>query len=185
MPPRPIPSLRTLVSSAAHAGPSTTAPLASPRVKPSTVAVGTAYEEYALSLLNSELHMLLRRVGGKGDGGVDLRGEWWLPKPPRQPPRRAKQKANRAVLDCGDEAAKGAVGPIPPPPLPRTSADIVQPPALTRKGEPSRRKIHPATVWVQCKAAQVTLGPAVVRELDGVLAGRGEFRLSSGARDAS
>lgn len=176
MPRPPIPSVRTLVSSAAHAGPSSTAPLASPRAKPSTVAVGTAYEEYALSLLNSELHMLLRRVGGKGDGGVDLRGEWWLPKPPRQPPRRAKQ-TDRAVLEPG-EAAEGRVGPIPPPPLPRTSAEIVQPPALTRKGEPSRRKIHPATVWVQCKAAQVTLGPAVVRELDGVLAGRGEFGLS-------
>lgn len=131
--------------------------------------------------------MLLRRVGGKGDGGVDLRGEWWVPKPPpKKMPWRAKQKAElRAALASDPHAdaieevenpAEAAVGPIPPPPPPpKTSAEIVQPPALTVKGEPNRRKIHAATVWVQCKAAQVSLGPAVVRELDGVLSGRGEF----------
>lgn len=159
------------------------------------MAVGTAFEKYALAFLNSSLHMLLRRVGGAGDGGVDLRGEWWVPRPPpKKVPWRAKQRAKFAASGQDAEAAdvaedgageerqpdqisgdRASVGPIPPPP-PRavTRHEIVEPPGMTLKGEPNRRKITPIAVWVQCKAAQVVLGPGVVRELDGVLAGRGE-----------
>ncbi|KAI0336833.1 hypothetical protein GY45DRAFT_1341828 [Cubamyces sp. BRFM 1775] len=37
------------------------------------------FEHRSLRLLREHLSMSLRRVGGKGDGGVDLQGWWWLP----------------------------------------------------------------------------------------------------------
>lgn len=45
----------------------------------STVFKGQAFEYRALSLLENNLSMTLRAVGGRGDGGVDLQGSWWLP----------------------------------------------------------------------------------------------------------
>lgn len=47
--------------------------------KISTTQLGTAYENHCLQLLSRQLCMSLTRVGGRGDGGVDLRGWWWLP----------------------------------------------------------------------------------------------------------
>ena len=40
---------------------------------------GTAFEERSLKLLQENLSMSLRRVGGREDGGIDLQGWWWLP----------------------------------------------------------------------------------------------------------
>lgn len=45
----------------------------------STVHRGAAFEKRALRLLQANLSMSLNRVGGKSDGGIDLRGWWWLP----------------------------------------------------------------------------------------------------------
>lgn len=45
----------------------------------STVHRGNAFEERCLKVLQDDLSMSLRRVGGKSDGGVDLQGWWWLP----------------------------------------------------------------------------------------------------------
>ncbi|KAJ2917896.1 hypothetical protein MD484_g2522, partial [Candolleomyces efflorescens] len=45
----------------------------------STVHRGAAFEERALRLLKDNFSMSLRRVGGRGDGGIDLLGWWWLP----------------------------------------------------------------------------------------------------------
>ncbi|KAJ3936201.1 MAG: hypothetical protein NXY57DRAFT_1058712 [Lentinula lateritia] len=45
----------------------------------STVFRGTSFENRCLHLLEAHLGMVLRRVGGKEDGGVDLNGWWWLP----------------------------------------------------------------------------------------------------------
>lgn len=45
----------------------------------SHVFKGTAFEERSLHILQSNLSMTLRRVGGKSDGGIDLLGWWWLP----------------------------------------------------------------------------------------------------------
>ncbi|RXW21993.1 hypothetical protein EST38_g3879 [Candolleomyces aberdarensis] len=45
----------------------------------STVHRGVAFEERALRLLKDNFSMSLRRVGGRGDGGIDLLGWWWLP----------------------------------------------------------------------------------------------------------
>ncbi|WVQ96049.1 hypothetical protein IAU59_003149 [Kwoniella sp. CBS 9459] len=45
-----------------------------------TLDIGTTFENHALRYLNKGLYMNVRRVGGAGDGGIDLRGWWWLPK---------------------------------------------------------------------------------------------------------
>ncbi|WWC65766.1 uncharacterized protein I303_108388 [Kwoniella dejecticola CBS 10117] len=45
-----------------------------------TLEIGTAFEKHALRYLNDGLCMDLRRVGGAHDGGIDLRGWWWLPR---------------------------------------------------------------------------------------------------------
>ncbi|KAI9063518.1 hypothetical protein FKP32DRAFT_1571477 [Trametes sanguinea] len=44
-----------------------------------TVMKGSRFEERSLRLLREHLSMSLRRVGGRGDGGIDLQGWWWLP----------------------------------------------------------------------------------------------------------
>ncbi|KAH9852494.1 hypothetical protein C2E23DRAFT_183869 [Lenzites betulinus] len=44
-----------------------------------TVMKGGLFEQRSLRLLQDHLSMSLRRVGGKGDGGIDLQGWWWLP----------------------------------------------------------------------------------------------------------
>ncbi|WVW86986.1 hypothetical protein I302_109042 [Kwoniella bestiolae CBS 10118] len=56
-----------------------------PKLRPklkrrTTLDIGTSFEKHALRYFNDELHMDLRRVGGAGDGGIDLRGWWWLPR---------------------------------------------------------------------------------------------------------
>ncbi|KAG9042058.1 hypothetical protein FS837_011386 [Tulasnella sp. UAMH 9824] len=45
----------------------------------STVHKGLAFEQRALSLLTNNLSMSLTSVAGRGDGGIDLQGWWWLP----------------------------------------------------------------------------------------------------------
>jgi hypothetical protein len=45
----------------------------------SAVHRGVAFEERSLKLLQDNLSMTLKRVGGKSDGGIDLMGWWWLP----------------------------------------------------------------------------------------------------------
>ena len=45
----------------------------------SAVLKGVSFEHRALNVLKEHLSMSLRRVGGKGDGGIDLQGWWWLP----------------------------------------------------------------------------------------------------------
>lgn len=50
-------------------------------LKQATSAVhrGRNFEEYTVRVLRHHLSMSLRHVGGKGDGGIDLQGWWWLP----------------------------------------------------------------------------------------------------------
>ncbi|OXG32771.1 hypothetical protein C359_02848 [Cryptococcus neoformans Bt120] len=49
-------------------------------IRRTTLEVGTAFEKHALSFLNKFMSMSLRHVGGASDGGVDLRGWWWVPR---------------------------------------------------------------------------------------------------------
>lgn len=53
--------------------------VALPSIRRSTVDIGRAFELHCLRFLNEQLHMSLTRVGGAGDGGVDLRGWWTVP----------------------------------------------------------------------------------------------------------
>lgn len=47
--------------------------------KVSTVHQGTAFERHSLEVLQQNMSMSLKQVGGKEDGGIDLIGWWWLP----------------------------------------------------------------------------------------------------------
>lgn len=49
-------------------------------VRRSATEIGLAFEKHCQSYLNNHLHMSLRLVGGANDGGIDLRGSWYLPK---------------------------------------------------------------------------------------------------------
>ena len=49
-------------------------------IRRSTVDIGRAFELHCLKFLQAQLHMSLTQVGGAGDGGVDLRGWWSIPK---------------------------------------------------------------------------------------------------------
>ncbi|KIK70111.1 hypothetical protein GYMLUDRAFT_80104 [Collybiopsis luxurians FD-317 M1] len=84
---------------------------------PSTVFRGTSFEKRCLHLLETHLGMVLRRVGGKEDGGVDLNGWWWLPDVTRvqtgpPSPEYLKQvpiKRVRILAQC--KAEKKKIGP--------------------------------------------------------------------------
>lgn len=71
----------------------------------STLHRGTAFEERSLKILQDNLSMTLRRVGGKEDGGIDLMGWWWLPTLDDSPARRRF----RVLGQC--KAEKKRMGP--------------------------------------------------------------------------
>lgn len=71
-------------------------------LKPSTTHIGKAYETQCLQFLNHQLFMSLSQVGGKGDGGIDLRGWWWLP--PNTPDDNSKRI--RVLVQCKAETKK-------------------------------------------------------------------------------
>ncbi|KAJ2936816.1 hypothetical protein H1R20_g273, partial [Candolleomyces eurysporus] len=84
----------------------------------STVHRGVAFEERALRLLKDNFSMSLRRVGGRGDGGIDLIGWWWLPRAPltgtepgHDSPHQdlARRRRFRVVGQC--KAEKKKMGP--------------------------------------------------------------------------
>ena len=51
------------------------------RLSTSAVYLGTRYEYLIQRHLSTHLNFTLTRVGGKGDGGIDLIGAWTLPEP--------------------------------------------------------------------------------------------------------
>ena len=80
----------------------------------STVHKGTQFEHRSRALLQSQLSMSLRRVGGRGDGGVDLQGWWWLPDDNQIPEGQARilddsgllRKRLRILAQCKAERKK-------------------------------------------------------------------------------
>ncbi|KAI0646459.1 hypothetical protein C8Q79DRAFT_671454 [Trametes meyenii] len=78
-----------------------------------SVMKGLRFEQRSLRVLREHLSMSLRRVGGKGDGGVDLQGWWWLPAEcfaQRGPSSDATpRKRIRVVAQCKAEEKK--IGP--------------------------------------------------------------------------
>ncbi|KAF5390133.1 hypothetical protein D9757_003780 [Collybiopsis confluens] len=88
---------------------------ATPSTNSSTVSRGTSFEKRCLNILETHLGMVLRRVGGKEDGGVDLTGWWWLPDLVgthsgfEMPKSKSSSKRVRILAQC--KAEKKKVGP--------------------------------------------------------------------------
>lgn len=129
----------------------------------SNVARGTAFEERSLRLLRTNLSMVLARVGGRSDGGVDLVGWWWLP---------------LSTPSASPSSSPSSSSATPPSPSSPSSED-----ADGSKGNPSfdkpeegreveveqQRRRRRIRVIAQCKAETKKLGPNYVREMEGVL----------------
>ncbi|GAB1522406.1 hypothetical protein RhiXN_08343 [Rhizoctonia solani] len=78
--------------------------------KLSTIVVGRAFEDRSLSLLQSRLSMTLTRVGGPGDGGVDLQGWWWIPRQAAKHDTNDQRRGIRVIASC--KALKSKLGPV-------------------------------------------------------------------------
>lgn len=136
--------------------------MALPRVarasRRSSAEIGLAYENHSLAYLNSQLHMLLRRVGRAGDGGIDLRGSWWVP---REAMRRSATRADAAGPST---ATPALMNDAAQPGVQASSSGL----GVSQAGVQGARRIR---VVGQCKAERKALGPRVVRELEGVVGG--------------
>jgi hypothetical protein len=84
-----------------HAQPSSD----STTIRPSTLKIGTDFENRALRFLNDTLSMSLRRIGGPSDGGVDLQGWWWLPPLPSLSVSEEQPAASTKVTELGRSIA--------------------------------------------------------------------------------
>ena len=72
-------------------------------VRRSTLDIGRAFELHTQRYLNETLHMTLRQVGGTGDGGVDLKGWWWLPRAESSADAIARDLRLRVLGQCKAE----------------------------------------------------------------------------------
>ncbi|KXN84486.1 hypothetical protein AN958_12461 [Leucoagaricus sp. SymC.cos] len=74
----------------------------------SSVHRGTYFENRSMALLEQHLSMSLRRVGGKGDNGVDMLGWWWIPQL-LQGASMYQRRRIRVIAQC--KAEKKKLGP--------------------------------------------------------------------------
>lgn len=99
-------------------------------------------------------NMILSRTGGRDDGGIDLRGEWHIPIPPRPDPNSVLQsdtepKPHRHHEHYCDHNDDYEPSEEPPSGYPRTK---------------------PIRVIIQCKGlTTVPAGPNLIRELAGAI----------------
>ncbi|EKM76447.1 hypothetical protein AGABI1DRAFT_122610 [Agaricus bisporus var. burnettii JB137-S8] len=75
----------------------------------SNVHRGVNFETRSIGLLAEHLSMSLERVGGKGDGGVDMLGWWWIPDLSANMPSVNKRRRIRVLAQC--KAEKRKIGP--------------------------------------------------------------------------
>lgn len=117
----------------------------------SAVERGTAFEERSKSLLKT-LSISLRRVGGRGDNGIDLLGWWWLP-------QQAPMHTPITTVSGGKTSSRH-----------RHNSDALtgmqSDKSLTDTNGIRRSRIR---VLVQCKAEKRKLAPRYIRELGGVV----------------
>jgi hypothetical protein len=62
-----------------------------------------------MALLEQHLSMSLKRVGGKGDGGVDMLGWWWVPELLQDASVMGERRRIRVLAQC--KAEKKKIGP--------------------------------------------------------------------------
>ena len=127
-----------------------------------TVEIGRAFEKHCLRFLNHHLNMSLRRVGGAGDEGIDLKGWWYVPSNARR--RETSMKSPSRALEDGQEEAAGGEGEasvVEESPTEWTAgfADDLAPVDVPRR----------LTVVGQCKAERAKVNARPVRELEGVM----------------
>src|ERR1700728_1615512 len=88
-------------------------------INQSAVHKGAAFERRTLKILQDNLSMSLKHVGGKSDGGIDLVGWWLLPsRIENDPPQRTSvvgvdpetYRHIRVIAQC--KAEKKKVGPV-------------------------------------------------------------------------
>lgn len=75
----------------------------------SNVHRGVNFETRSIGLLAEHLSMSLERVGGKGDGGVDMLGWWWIPALSMNASPVIKRQRIRVLAQC--KAEKRKIGP--------------------------------------------------------------------------
>jgi Protein of unknown function (DUF2034) len=135
----------------------------------STVQRGTAFEYRALALLTKHLSMSLTRVGGSYDGGIDLSGWWWVPMKKNNLTTRAYVFASRkSVPVSGQKKKKRAYTHTTPHFLFFSISDPLDATVAPMGGctIANRRRLR---VFAQCKAEKRKMGPACLRELEGVV----------------
>jgi len=107
-----------------------------------------------MDILRNDMSMVLKRVGGKDDGGIDFFGWLWLPHDSPSPSSSSSSSSS-------------------PPPVEHHHQHCRR---LSSGGAPPRRRIR---VIGQCKAEKKKIGPNYVRELEGVLYRFLTFRVES------
>jgi hypothetical protein len=136
----------------------------------STVQRGTAFEYRSLALLTKHMSMSLTRVGGSYDGGVDLIGWWWVPSSTKNLTTTRACRAFARMFQFPFQCPRSSTT-VPPYTLFFLSILVSSDPldaAVAPVGctIANRRRLR---VLAQCKAEKKKMGPAYLRELEGVV----------------
>lgn len=132
--------------------------------KLATTHLGTSFETHCSHLLRQSLGMSLSRIGGKGDGGVDLRGWWYLPRSQSDRKDEADldvQKYRGRVSLLEDLATKGSL-------ISTSSSSSLRSGSVSPRTTPLELPARRLRVLVQCKAEKLKAGPRLIREMEGV-----------------
>lgn len=132
--------------------------------KLATTHLGTSFETHCSYLLRQSLGMSLSRIGGKGDGGVDLRGWWYLPRTQSDRKDEADldvQKYRGRVSLLEDSATTGSL-------ISTSFSSSLRSGSVSPRTTPLELPARRLRVLVQCKAEKLKAGPRLIREMEGV-----------------
>ncbi|KAI0070754.1 hypothetical protein K474DRAFT_1669715 [Panus rudis PR-1116 ss-1] len=124
----------------------------------STVHRGTAFEHRSLRILQDNLSMSLRRVGGRSDGGVDLVGWWWVPTATAMESHPGS--GGYDGLGSGNDSSGSTASSM------YTRYSQMTESMSGRQYLNNRRRIR---VLAQCKMETKKIGPKYIREMEGVM----------------